>query len=85
MITGVKDLANESRQQLNQAKTPTTLIAAEDDHFTPPGAARGLATLRSTAYLEPLPRGGHFFPATVPAIHNELVLRALPSERQGGG
>lgn len=70
-------MSHDLRSHLQQIRTPTLVLGAEDDQLTPSGMQREIAALIPNARLEILPRGGHFYPVNSADAFNRILLDFL--------
>ena len=72
-------LAFDRREGLKRIKTPTLIIASDNDYITPAYYAKTLAQEIPNAKLEIVSGGGHSISKTRPELFNKLVMDFLSS------
>jgi aminoacrylate hydrolase len=70
-------LAFDRSEDLGRIRTPTLIVAAEDDIVTPPYFSEELARLIPAAEIKLFPRGGHCLPQVLSREFNQAVLPFL--------
>jgi aminoacrylate hydrolase len=66
-------LAHDARDLLRHIRTPTLVIAADDDVLVPRPLSEVIAGEIAGARLHVFARGGHHFPQTQTEAYNELL------------
>jgi aminoacrylate hydrolase len=74
-IDGILKFDREA--DLGRIRTPTLVLAAEDDVLTPAHYSRTIAKAIPGAELQVMPRGGHGVSVTCPDAFNQIVLDYL--------
>ncbi len=74
-IDGILKFDREA--DLRRIRTPTLVLAAEDDVLTPAHYSRSIASTIPGAELKIMPRGGHGVSVTCPDSFNQIVLDYL--------